>query len=161
MEDVQVVRAVAREQRGDERVGDRFERAVRQREDERADVEEQVGGVLRLALGRGKGDERRQHVEQERGHDQLAVADLVDDDAADDDAEAEAGEAGAADGAELRAGEAEIGGPVRQDAAADAGADGGGENGERSPPTTGAWRSARSRRLLTGPLLMGSLSLLV
>ena len=41
-------------------------------------------------------------MEQERRDDQLAVADLVHDHAADDDAEAEAGEARAADGAELR-----------------------------------------------------------
>ena len=87
-----------------------------------------------LPVGRGKRDERRQHVEQERGDDQLAVADLVDDDAADDDAEAEAGEAGAADGAELRAGEAEFGGPVGEDAAADAEADAGGENGQEAGP---------------------------
>ena len=123
-----------REQRRDQRVGDRFERAVGEREDERAEVQEQVGGVLRLSLGRGKRDEGRQHVEQERGDDQLAVADLVDDDAADDDAEAEAGETGAADGAELRAGEAEVGGPVGQDAAADGEADAGGENGQEAGP---------------------------
>ena len=134
MEDVQVVRAVVREERGDERVGHGFERAVGQGEDERAQVEKHVGGVLRLSLGRRKRDEGRQHVEQERRDDQLAVADLVDDDAADDDAEAEAGETGAADGAELRAGEAEVSGPVGQDAAADAEADAGGENGQEAGP---------------------------
>ena len=73
-------------------------------------------------------------MEQEGGDDQLAVADPVDDDAADDDAEAEAGEPGAADGAELRAGEAELGGPVGQDAAADGEADAGGENGQEAGP---------------------------
>ena len=80
-------------------------------------------------------------MEQERGDDQLAVADLVDDDAADDDAETEAGEAGAADGAELRAGEAELGGPVGEDAAADAEADAGGENGQEAGPeqALGVW----------------------
>ena len=73
-------------------------------------------------------------MKQERRDDQLAVADLVDDDAADDDAEAEAGEAGAADGAELRAGEAEVRCPVGQDAAADAEADARGENGQEAGP---------------------------
>ncbi len=66
--------------------------------------------------------------------DQLAVADLVDDEAADDDAETEAGEAGAADGAELRAGEAELRGPRRQDAAANREADAGRENGQEACP---------------------------
>ena len=77
-------------QRGDERIGHRFERAVRDGEDEHAPVQEVVGRHLVL-IGRGaERDERRQGVERERGDDQLAVADLVDDEAADDDAEAEA-----------------------------------------------------------------------
>ena len=134
VQDVQIMRAVLREQRGDERVRDRLERAVRQGKDERADVEIQVCGRLRLPFGRGKGDEGRQHVEREGGDDQFAVADFVDDDAADDDAEAETGEAGAADGAKLRTGEAEVGGPVRQDAAANAGADAGRKNCQEAGP---------------------------
>ena len=73
-------------------------------------------------------------MEQERGDDQLAVADPVDDDAADDDAETEAGETGAADGAELRAGEPEVSGPVGQDAAANAEPDAGGQNGQEAGP---------------------------
>ena len=97
MQDVQVVRAVGRKERGDERIGDRLERAVRDGEDERAPVEEVVGRHLVL-VGRGaERDERRQDVKRERGDDELAVADLVDDEAADDDAEAEAGEPGAGD----------------------------------------------------------------
>ena len=123
-----------REERGDERVGDRFERAVGQREDERALYRNMYAVACACPCGRGERDERREHVEQERRDDQLAVADLVDDDAADDDAEAEAGEAGAADGAELRAGEAEFRGPVGKDAAADAEADAGGENGHEAGP---------------------------
>ena len=111
-------------------------------EQERAEVEEHVGRRLRLSRGRAERDERRQHVEQERGDDQLAVADLVDHDAADDDAEAEAGEAGAADVAELRAGEAEFRGPIGEDAAADAEADARGENGHEACPqqALGVWR---------------------
>ncbi|PAZ03463.1 MAG: hypothetical protein CAK89_01210 [Opitutia bacterium AMD-G3] len=49
--------------------------------------------------------------------DELAVADLVDDHAADDDAEAEAREAGAADGTELGGVEAVFGRPGAEDAA--------------------------------------------
>ena len=97
-------------------------------------IQEHVGRRLRLPVGRGERDERREHVEHEGRDDQLAVADLVHDHAADDDAEAEAGEAGAADGAELRAGEAEFGGPVVEDAAADREADAGGENGHEAGP---------------------------
>ena len=134
MENVQVMRAVVGEERGDERVGHRFERAVGQGEHERPDIQEHVRGSLRLSLGCGKGDEGRQHVEQKRRHDQLAVADLVHDHAADDDAEAEAGETGSADGAELRTSEAEIGGPVGKNAAADGEADAGGENGQEAGP---------------------------
>ena len=74
------MRAVVGEERGDERVGHGLERAVGQRENERAQVEKHVRRVLGLALGRRKRDEGRQHMEQERRDDQLAVADLVDDD---------------------------------------------------------------------------------
>ncbi len=134
MENVQVMRAVVGEQRGDQRVGHRFERAIGQRENECADVQKHVRGGLGLAPGRGKRDEGREHMEQERRHDQLAVADLVDDHAADDDAEAEARETGAADGAELRTSEAEFSGPVGKDAAPDPEADAGGQNGQKAGP---------------------------
>ena len=110
------------------------------------EIQEQVRGVLRLSFRRGEGDEGGQDVEQERGDDQLAVADPVDDDAADDDAEAEAGETGAADGAELRAGEAEVSGPVGQDAAADAEADAGGQNGQEAGPEQALGVRPRWRR---------------
>ena len=80
VENVQVMGAVTGEQRGDERVGHGLEGAVGQGEDERAQVEKHVGGVLGLPLGRRKRDEGRQHMKQERRDDQLAVADLVDDD---------------------------------------------------------------------------------
>ena len=73
-------------------------------------------------------------MEEEGRRDQLAVADLVHDDAADDDAETETGEPGAADGAQLRPGEAEVSGPVGKDAAADAEADAGRENGQETGP---------------------------
>ena len=146
MENVQVMRAVVGEERGDQRVGHRFERAVGQGEHERPDIQEHVSGGLRLSLGRGKRDERRQHVEQERRHDQLAVADLVHDHAADDDAEAEAGETGSADGAELRTSEAEVGGPVGKNAAADRRSRCRRREWPGSRPTAVAWRWARCLR---------------
>ena len=124
--------AVLREEGGDEGVGDGFEGAVGQGEDESAPIEEIVGGFLRLAFARAKGDKGGKDVERERGDDQFAITDLIRDDARDDDAEAKAGKAGAADGAELRAGEAEVSGPIREDAAANGEADAGGENGHET-----------------------------
>ena len=79
-----------------------------------------------------KGDDRGEDVQHKRGDDQFAVADLVRDDAADDDAEAEAGEAGAADVAELRRREAELAAPVGENAAANGEADAGGKNGHET-----------------------------
>ena len=116
VQDVEVVRALLGEDRGDERVGHGFEGAVREGEDEHAPVEE----VIRVLRGGGaKGDEGRDDVADEGEGDELAVADLVDDDAADDDAEAEAREAGAADGTELGGVEAVFGRPSAEDAAAE------------------------------------------
>jgi len=73
-------------------------------------------------------------VAEEGDRDELAVADLVDDHAADDDAEAEAGEAGAADGAELGGGEAVFGRPGAEDAATEGEADAGGKDGHEASP---------------------------
>src|SRR2546422_11529521 len=105
VEDVQEVRAVLWKERRDERIGHRFESSVRECENEHAAEQEVVSELLRgwAAITRycGKGYDRRQNVQNERGNHQLAVADLIADHASDDDAEAEAGEAGAADGAEL------------------------------------------------------------
>jgi hypothetical protein len=83
-------------------------------------------------------------VEQERGDDQLSVTDLVDHDAADDDPEAEAGEAGATDVTELRAGESEFRHPIRKDAAADYKADTRGQDGHEAcqQQASGVWRDA-------------------
>ena len=73
-------------------------------------------------------------MKQKGGDDEFSVADAVDDHAADDDAETEAGETGAADGAELRAREPEVSGPAGQDAAANAEPDAGGQNGQKAGP---------------------------
>ena len=99
-------------------------------------------------------------MKQERGDDQLAVANLVHDDAADDDAETEAGEPGAPDRTELRAGEPEIGGPGGKDAAADAETDAGGENGEKPGPQK-AHRVRRDRAGSNSSVAHEVLSLLV
>ena len=125
------MRALLREDRGDERVGHGFEGAVREGEDEHAPVEE----VIRVLRGGGaEGDERREDVAEEGEGDELAVADLVDDHAADDDAEAEAREAGAADGTELGGGEAVFGRPGAEDAAAEGEADAGREDSHEAGP---------------------------
>jgi hypothetical protein len=134
VQDVQVVRPVGGEQRRDKGVRHRFERAVRQREDEGSQIQEQVRRGLRLAFRRRERDECGENVEQERGDDELPVADTVDDHAADDDAETEAGEPGAADGAELGAREPEVSGPTGQNAAANAESNAGGENGQEAGP---------------------------
>ena len=134
VQDVEVVRAVLREKRRDQRVGDRLERAVGEREDEHAEIQDRVRRRLRLSRRRRRSDQCREHVQHERRDDQLAVADLVHDQPADDDAEAESGETGAADGAELRAGEAELRAPVVKDAPADAETDAGREDCHESGP---------------------------
>ena len=97
-------------------------------------IQEHVSRRLRLSRGRAEGDEGRKHVEHEGRDDQLAVADLVHDHAADDDAEAEAGEPGAADGAELRAGEAESAAQLAKMPPRMREADAGGENGHEAGP---------------------------
>ena len=131
VQDVQVVRALLGEDRGDERVGHGFEGAVREGEDEHAPVEE----VIRVLRGRGaEGHEGREDVTEEGDGDELAVADLVDDHAADDDTEAEAREAGSADGAELGGGEAVFGRPSAEDAAAEGEADAGREDSHEASP---------------------------
>ena len=66
--------------------------------------------------------------------DELAVAELVHEHAADDDAEAEAGEAGAADRAELGAGEVVFGRPGAEDAATEGEADAGCEDSHEAGP---------------------------
>ena len=131
VQDVEVVRALLGEDRGDERVGHGFEGAVREGEDEHAPVEE----VIRVLRGRGaEGDERREDVAEEGDGDELAVADLVDDHAADDDTEAEAREASATDGTELGGVEAVFGRPSAEDAAAEGEADAGREDSHEAGP---------------------------
>ena len=126
--------AVLGEEGGNERVGHGLEGAVGDGEQERAGPQPDEGGVGVHAVLRAEGHEGGDDVEQERGGDELAVADLVHDDAADDDAEAEPGETRSTDGTQLGAGEAEVGGPVGEDATPDAEADAGGEDGEEACP---------------------------
>ncbi len=131
MQDVEVVRAVLREDRGDERVSHGFEGTVREGEDEHAPIEE----VIRVLRGGGaEGDEGRDDVAKQGDRDELTVADFVHQDAADDDAEAEARETSAADGAELSVGEAEGSLPVAEDAATDGEADAGRKDSHEARP---------------------------
>jgi len=73
-------------------------------------------------------------VKRERGPDQLAVADLVDDQTTNDDAEAKSGEAGTADGAELRGREAELFAPIVKNTTTDRKTDAGREDGPKAGP---------------------------
>ena len=73
-------------------------------------------------------------VAEEGDGEELTVADLVDVHAADDDTEAEAREAGAADGTELGGGEAVFGRPGAEDAATEGEADAGREDSHEAGP---------------------------
>jgi hypothetical protein len=134
VQDVEIVRAILGVEGRDQRIRNGLERAVGEGEHKGAPVKELVGGFLRLAGPRRERDEGRHHVEEEGRKDQLAVANLVHHHAANDDSEAEPGEPGAANGTELRAGEAEISSPVGKNASSDAKADTGGKDGGESSP---------------------------
>jgi len=126
--------AVLGEEGGDERVGHGLEGAVGDGEEERAGPQPYEGGLGVHAVLRTKGHEGGDNVEEEGGGDELAVADLVHDDAADDDAEAEPGEPGAVDEADFQPGEVKGLHPVAEDGAADAEADAGRQDGHEACP---------------------------
>jgi len=73
-------------------------------------------------------------VTQEGESDQLAVAELVDQDAADDDTEAEAGETSATDRTQLGRGKAVFRGPGAEDAATKGEADAGRKDSHEAGP---------------------------
>ena len=125
VQNVQIMRAVVRIERGHERVRDCLQRPIRVSKDKHAPIKTLVGGS---AFG-GEGHDGRKHMQRERDNDEFAIADLVADHAANDDAEAEARKSRAANRAELRAGETEFGSPVVEDAAANRKTDPGGQNG--------------------------------
>ena len=131
VQNVQVVRTVLREQRGNQRIGNGFKGAVSHGEDEGAPEEETERVVW---IGRAKGHQSGDHMQNEGGDDELAVADLVRHDTADDDAKAEACETGTPDGAELAGCESILMPPVSKDAATDGKADASGENGHEAGP---------------------------
>src|SRR6266404_1165543 len=56
MKNIEVVRAIVREKRGDQRIGNRFERAIGYSKDERAPIKEMVSDHLRLPGRGGKSD---------------------------------------------------------------------------------------------------------
>src|SRR5688572_4989223 len=80
VENVEVVRAVVRIERGDERVGNGFERAIGKGEDEHAAEKEVVSGgpgsLAAISWDRSKRDEGGNDVQRKRGYHQLAVANL-------------------------------------------------------------------------------------
>ena len=125
------MRTVLREERRHERIRHGFQRPVGKGKNKHADGQHLIG--VRRGV-RHERDHRRQHVQRKSRDHQLAVADFVADDSADNNTEAKAGESGAADGAQLRGGEAKLGAPVVENTAADAEAHAGGEDGHKAGP---------------------------
>ncbi len=124
MQDVQVARLVVRVDRRGHGVDDRLDRAVAEREDERADVEQREaellagrdrfgGGALRGERERrGHRHDRRHHVQRERDRHGHAVADPVDDQAEQDDRDREREQPGAEQVADLLLAQVEVDAPV-------------------------------------------------
>src|SRR6185436_9617184 len=94
VENVEKMGAVVGEERGHERIRHGLERAIRDREDKRAQVKNDVGTGLRHPFAGAKRNRPRNHVQSKRGDDQLSVPDLVAEQPADDDAKAESSEPG-------------------------------------------------------------------
>lgn len=131
MQNIQVVRPVFREKGGHQRICDGFKRAIRISKDEHA-PEQEIVSILRCASA--EGDEGREDVADKGKGDELAVTDLVHNEATKDDAKAEAREASAADGSELGTGETVFLAPVVKDTSADGEADAGGQDGHEACP---------------------------
>src|SRR6185369_3662377 len=93
-------------ERGGDRIDDRFDRAVGEREDKGADVE------LLEAVG-SDGNDRRDDVTEERKRHASAVADAVDDQAEEHDAERERKEPGSLNRTDLPLDQIKICGPLR------------------------------------------------
>ena len=108
------------------------------REQDLTPLQEVVGGrlVVGFTVGRrGSETEGGTHeMAEERRDHQLSITHDIRQQCAEQDDEAEAHQAEAGDLAGLLLGEAELGGPVIQDAAADAEADAGGQDGHESGP---------------------------
>ena len=134
MQNIQVMRAVVREQRRHQRIGHGFERAIRHGEDERPQVENHVSAFLGHPFGGAEGDNRRKHMERKCSDDQFSIADLVAKQPANNDPETESGETGAVDVTELSGGKPEISTPIGKDATTDAKADARSQNGRKPGP---------------------------
>src|SRR5947209_6125262 len=128
------MRPIIREQSGDQWVGNRFEGAVRDGEDESPQIEQHVGRVLGHSGRRAEGDEGGQKMEAKGGNDQFAITDLVAEQATDDDAEAKSSEAGSIDVSQLSGGEPKVGSPIGEDAPSNAEPDSRGQNGSEASP---------------------------
>ena len=132
VKDVQVVGAVFWEDSRNQRIRDRFESAVCQRENEGAAEEQIEGGRLADIRSRRQRDYGGQHMECECGRHEFSVADFIHHDAAKNDAKTETRKACAADETDLAVCEAEERFPLSGETVAQCEADAGGEDGHES-----------------------------
>ena len=142
VQDVEVVRLLLAVEGGDQRIDDGLTDAVRDREDEDAPEQAEVGagaGSVRVGRDVGAVDERRrhrdddrQHVEDAREHEERLVAEAVEEQARDEDHDAEPDETAPRDLPELRLREAELLSPFEEEPAADGEAEPGNEDGQEA-----------------------------
>ena len=142
VQDVQVVRLLLAIEGGDQRIDDGLTDAVRDREDEDAPEQAEVGAgaggvgvgrdVAAVHEGRRHRHDDRQHVEDAREHEERLVAEPVQEQARDEDHDAEPDEAAPRDLSELRLREAELLSPLEEEPAADGEAESGNEDGQEA-----------------------------
>ena len=142
MQHVEVLRLLAGVQRGGDRIDDRFDRAVAEREDERPDVQQRKAVPLpcengfraRAGIGeqerRRERDDRREHVQRERDRHRHAVAQTVDDEAEQDDRDREREQTGAQQISNLFLTEIELRAPLLEDRRAHGKAERRGDEGD-------------------------------
>ena len=132
VKDIQEMRSVVGEERGHERIGHRLKGAIRQRENERPRPEVNERRFCCHALRCAKGHQGRQKVQRKGDNNQLAVTDLVRNQAADDDSETEPGKARAVDQTGFQACEPKLGRPDVQNVSADRETDARSQNGHEA-----------------------------
>ena len=142
VQDVQVVSLLVAVERGDQRVDDGLADAVRDREDEHAPEQAEVGagaGDVGVGVDGAAVDERRrhrhdhrQHVEGAREQQERLVAEAVEEEARDEDHQAEPDEASPRDLSEFRLREAEFTSPLQQEPAAHGETESGNKDGQEA-----------------------------
>lgn len=155
VQDVQPLRLLTGEHRGDHGIDHRFDRPVAQGNDEVAGVQHPVGGVgIPRSDRRGQDrHDRRDDVGNESEDHRPAVADLVDDQAEQHDTDGKRPEPDAKDLTFLGFGQTEFLSPVIHDEGADDKPEGCGDQGNKAGPEqhvvfaarTGFRRSVRAR----------------